>query len=142
MTKKDWILLALDKYPLDRIHVMKILFLLWYRSGRKISDYFQFIPYLYGPCSFEVYTVLESLLNEGHISQPPHQTPKWVHYYLTEKGKELAEQLTRKVSSENLTAIGLIADEVAPLSFYDLLRKVYKEAPEFAVNSIFKNFVK
>jgi len=142
LTKRDWILLLLRQAPLDRIHIMKALFLIWHRLGRKISNYFEFEPYLYGPCSFEVYSVLDSLEAFGFIVQPPHPTPQWVDYYLTEKGKKEVEEAIKKVPSDTISLIKTVATEVAQLSFYELLRKVYAEAPDFARNSMFRGVVK
>lgn len=142
LMKKDWVLLALRKVPLDRIHVMKTLFLIWHRSGRKITNYFEFKPYLYGPCSFEIYTVLESLQTDGFIVQPPYPIPQWVNYYLTERGKKEAEETKKQIPHETVRFIETVADEVSQLSFYELLRKVYTEAPDFAVNSMFRGVIK
>ena len=36
LTRRDWILLFLQEKPLDRIRLMKALFLLWHRSGKMI----------------------------------------------------------------------------------------------------------
>ena len=142
LTKKDWILLVLRKYPMDRIHIMKALFLIWHRAGRKIENYFKFEPYFYGPCSFEVYSILDDLKMNRYIAQPPHPIPQWTNYYLTEKGKKEATEAAKKASHENLKLIEVISEEVSKLSFYELLRKVYTEAPDFAVNSIFKRVSK
>jgi len=142
LTKKDWLLLLLKQSPLDRIHIMKALFLVWHRSRRKIEDYFEFEPYLYGPCSFEVYTVLDNLEGNSYIVQPPHPIPRWVNYYLTERGKKEAEEATKRASSEILRFIESVVKEVSQLSFYELIRKVYAEAPDFAVNSMFKGVIK
>lgn len=142
LTKKDWILLVLRQTPLDRIHIMKTLFLIWHRLGRKIPDFFEFEPYLYGPCSFEVYSVLESLQADGYVVQPPHPMPQWVNYYLTGRGKKEAEEVAKSASPKTLRFIETVAKEASQLSFYELLRKVYNEAPDFAVNSIFRRVIK
>lgn len=142
LTKKDWILLSLKQVPLDRIHIMKALFLIWHRSDRNIKDYFSFLPYLYGPCSFEVYSALESLQADGLIVQPPHSIPQWVKYYLTERGKKEAEEAVKKASPDTLILIETVAEEASQLNFYELLRKVYTEAPDFAVNSMFREVMK
>ncbi len=141
LTKQEWILLILRQAPLDRIHIMKTLFLLWHRSGRNIKDFFKFEPYLYGPCSFEVYAELRYLEDSGFIIRPPHLTPQWVNYYLTEKGREKAEEAAKKAETE-MPIIKDVVDEISHLSFYELLQKVYTEAPDFAVNSMFKEVAK
>ena len=116
---------------------MKALFLIWHRSGRNIPNYFNFEPYLYGPCSFEVYSVLKILETSGFIVQAPHPRPQWVNYFLTARGKEEAEKAKEKASPDTLRVIEKVSHEVSQLSFYELLRKVYAEAPDFTNNSIF-----
>lgn len=142
LTKNDWVLLILRQNPLDRIHIMKALFLIWHRSGRNIKNYFEFVPYLYGPCSFEVYSVLENLQANGFIVQPPHSMPQWVNYYLTDRGKKEVEEAEKRASFEIIRFIETIAKEVSQLSFYELLQRVYAEAPDFAVNSMFRGVIK
>jgi len=142
LTKKDWILLVLKQAPLDRIHIMKALFIIWHRSGRNITDYFEFEPYLYGPCSFEVYSVLGNLQSSGFIDQPLHPVPRWVNYYLTEKGRKEAEQATKGVSYATLRLIEEVSKETSQMGFFELLQRVYTEAPDFAVNSMFRGLIK
>jgi len=142
LTKKDWILLILREAPMDRIHIMKALFLIWHRKNRNLPNYFEFVPYLYGPCSFEVYSMLENLQSTGFIVQPPHPVPQWVNYYLTAKGKKEAEEVSEKVSQQTLEIIKGVVKEISNLNFFELLQKVYKEAPDFANNSIFKGVIK
>jgi len=142
LNKKDWILLLLRQSPLDRIHIMKALFLVWHRSGRDITDYFAFEPYLYGPCSFEVYSVLGNLQSNGLIDQPLHPLPRWVNYCLTEKGRKEAEQATKRAPHVTLGLIEQVSKEISQLAFLELLQRVYAEAPDFAVNSMFKGLVK
>jgi len=142
LTKKDWILLLLSQSPLDRIHIMKALFLIWHRSGRKIKDYFVFEPYLYGPCSFEVYSTLDEMELNRQIVQPPHPVPQWVNYYLTDSGKKEAEEVSKRTLPETVSVIKTVVKEISQLGFYELLKKVYAEAPNFAVNSIFRGVIK
>ena len=140
--KRDWILLMLREVALDRIHIMKGLFLIWHRSGRKITGFFKFEPYLYGPCSFEVYSELETLQADGHVVQATHPIPKWVNYYLTEKGRIVAAEAEERATSKSLEFIKAVVQETSKMSFYELLQKVYTEAPDFAVNSMFRGVMK
>lgn len=130
-------MLALRKHPLDRIRLMKALFLIWHRSGRNIPNYFQFQPYYYGPCSFDIYRKLDTLLEAHFIIQPPTQIQKkWSDYYLTQKGKIAVQKIARKTPSHVLKILDPIVEEVSKMSFRELLLKVYKEAPDFATNSV------
>lgn len=142
LQKRNWILLVLRRVPLDRIHLMKALFLIWCRSGRKIKDYFEFERYLYGPCSFEVYSELDKLMADELIVQPPHPLPQWVNYYLTKKGNKEAGEIAKKVDIETMTLIEETAMEVSQLGFLELLKKVYTEAPDYAVNSMFRRVIR
>jgi len=139
--KAKWILGVLRVAPLDRIHIMKALFLLQRRVG-KIEDYFHFKPYLYGPCSFEVYEVLEILEKEGLIVRPLHPFPHWAAYYLTDRGKREADRIANDLAPELLQHLEEVAREVSRLGFYELLKRVYEEAPEFAVNSVLRELLR
>lgn len=137
LNKREWLLLLLQEKPLDRIRLMKGLFLIWYRSGQKISNYFEFVPYLYGPCSFDFYETLRNIKSEGLITQAPHPVERWSPYFLTNKGKVIADGAWQKADQTTRELIKSIANEVSSLNFYDLLTRVYKEAPKFAEQSVF-----
>jgi uncharacterized protein YwgA len=139
--KAKWILAMLRISPLDRIHIMKALFLLRRRAG-EIPDYFQFEPYLYGPCSFEVYDVLAALEQEGLVVRPLDPMPHWVAYYLTERGKKEAEKAVRDLDPKLRERLEAVTREVSRLGFYELLKRVYDEAPEFAENSVLRGVLK
>lgn len=141
ISKRDWVLLLLRASPLDRIRLMKALFLLWYRSNKHIPEYFDFQPYLYGPCSFEVYSVLDEISKQGLVVQPPHPVHQWANYYLTERGRAAAKEAAQKVDPDTAMKIEQVAQEVSRLGFYELLKKVYNEAPEFAVNSVLRGLI-
>jgi uncharacterized protein YwgA len=98
-TKAKWILMVLRISPLDRIHIMKALFLLQRKAG-KIPDYFHFESYLYGPCSFEVYDALTALEREGLVVRPLHPMLQWAAYYLTDRGKKEAESAVRALDPQ------------------------------------------
>lgn len=141
-SKSKWILVILRRKSLDRIHIMKVLFLIWYRSREEIKDYFQFEPYLYGPYSLEVYSELRNLQEHGFIIQPPSPIQQWTNYYLTIQGSIEAEKSLKKFNSDTITLIDKTVGEISNLGFFELLQKIYKEAPEYAVNSILKGVVK
>jgi len=137
--RRDWILFLLSESSLDRIHLMKGLFLVWYKSDRLIEDYFQFEPYLYGPCSLEVYASLNELLQEGFIAQPQHHDIRYEAYSLTPRGLPIATERRKLLSGRLSKVISGVVSEIKSMGFHELLKMVYKEAPEYAVNSMFKN---
>lgn len=136
LSKRDWLLLLLRQKPLDRIRLMKALFLIWHRSGRTLKDYYEFTPYMYGPCSFELYTELDALQREHLVSQAPHPVSQLASYHLTPMGVSKASVIQHAASGEIVALVRSIAEEVASVSFYALLRKVYSEAPDFASRTV------
>lgn len=136
LERTDWMLAFLANSPLDRIRLVKGLFLLWHRSGRNIPGYFVFVPYLYGPFSFEIYSALTDAQKERLVTQAPDPMPNWAPYYLTEKGSAAAALVRKRLGHQTKDLIDAIAAEVASLGFHDLLRRVYGEAPDFAVESV------
>lgn len=128
------LLVALSGAALDRIRLMKTLFLVWYRHGRPPEGPFFFKPYLYGPCSFEVYRELDKLQAAGLVVQPnPSMQGR---YFLTSAGQDAAVRAQRYLKRELATDLKKKAQWSTTLSFQDLLRAVYAKAPEFATRSV------
>ncbi len=136
LTKREWLLLLLRERPLDRIRLMKALFLIWHRSGRRIEDFYEFVPYMYGPCSFDLYMELDAAEHEQYVTQAPHPVMRWAPYYLTDKGSVAAKNVKRKANEATRNMIEATAKEVASENFHTLLRRVYAEAPDFASQSV------
>ncbi|MDA2926330.1 hypothetical protein MYX78_03690 [Acidobacteria bacterium AH-259-G07] len=129
------ILVALQAVPLDRIRLMKTLFLIWYRAGQPATGPFQFEPYLYGPCAFDLYRALDEIEGGGLIVQTPEPFGRHGRYFLTETGKtKVASQ--RLLDDEQCRQIASVARWAANQNFRSLLNQVYKEAPEFASRSV------
>jgi len=138
LKKQDWILLLLQEKPLDRIRLMKALFLIWHRSGRNIATFYEFVPYMYGPCSFDLYRELNLAEKDQLISQAPHVISQWAPYFLTERGSKIVSNVGKKLDRKLLNLIRSVAVEVASVGFNELLRRVYAEAPDFASQSVMK----
>lgn len=133
--QRGQLLAALLAAPLDRLSLMKTLFLFWYRTGKRADGAFQFSPYLYGPYSPELYSVLEEMQASGLVIQSAHAVERWGKYYLTEAGRKAAIS-DKSLSAPLKQAIGEIATWANGQTFYTLLQQVYREAPEFATQSI------
>lgn len=138
--KKDILLVLLDMPTDDNplmspIQIMKSMFLV--KNELNLTDFYQFEPYLYGPCSFEIYTDLISLSEEKLIEEI--KTPfSWNYYKTTLKGKELSRKLATGIEKNILKKIQEIKKLVVCMNLIELLRYVYEKHPEFAVNSIIK----
>lgn len=142
MQKQDWLLVYLSlpsksKMDLiDPIRIMKGLFLFKMEFKEELGDFYDYKPYFYGPCSFEIYSDLLSLQLEGLVDRCSQPLSRWSYYRLTEKGQEQASILIKDVSSELLTQLKTIKIKVTSLSFLDLLKEIYREYPEYAQNSV------
>ena len=138
LKKQAQVLCALNSVPLDRIRLMKTLFLFWFRSGKPEEGPFIFKPYLYGPCSFELYESLE-YMSKNHLIVEPLST-RSTSLYITEKGK-IEFNKSQELKDAEKDALSRIAIWCSEQNFTSLLRSVYEEAPEFASKSIVREKV-
>lgn len=136
LRRQAQILVALDAAPLDRIHLMKTIFLYWHRSGRPSDGPFEFKPYLYGPCAFDLYRALDFLVFHRFAIQLPHQPEKAVPYYITALGRKAMRRIA--LPEDERETIKKIARNVAGLDLKALLTAVYREAPDFASKSLLR----
>ena len=124
------ILVALEAAPLDRIRLMKTLFLVWHRSGRPNTGPFDFQPYLYGPCALDLYTALDGLKARGLVIPQRGRSPV---YHLTESGKR--EAVTAPVDARLRALVAEIARWAVGQELSGLVNQVYAEAPDFAAQA-------
>jgi len=146
ISKKDWLLLFLattragtSEIPdADPIRIQKGMFLFTMESGIPNKQRYEFHPYNYGACSFEIYRDLDLLVAQGYLEKLESQRRSWPFYRVTQKGMEKAEQL-RKIVPQ--TAGGALADRkefTFSHSFFDMLREIYKRYPKYAQRSVLK----
>lgn len=118
-----------DKRQMSPLQIMKALFL--YTQEEKPKDFYEFVPYLYGPCSFDVYADLKSLESGGFIITYPTYRG-WSFFGVTSEGEKHLIGDTKIIQK---------LDEIKKLilskSFIELLKYVYSKYPKFAQNSIF-----
>ncbi|MCD6328573.1 hypothetical protein J7M28_13605 [bacterium] len=101
-----------------------------------MKGFYEFTPYMYGPCSFDLYGELERLQHEHLVSQVPHTVAQWASYHLTPRGETEASAIEKKADEKTVELVRSIAREVASLGFHGLLKKVYSEAPDFASRTV------
>lgn len=143
LTKKQQTLLAFlaasADVELDPIRIMKGLFLLAQEaksSTLAYEDKYEFVPFNYGPCSFEVYRDLDYLRSKCLIKQTRQSAESWFRYSITEDGLRVFASLDLNVHLNKY--IRILNEFVRSLSFADLLKVVYAEYPDFAVKSVFQ----
>lgn len=136
--RRDQVLAALSAAPLDRVRLMKTAFLVWHRNGRPADGPFDFRPYLYGPCAFDLYDALEILERRGRVARAPHIVFRWAPYHLTEAGRQAAARAVARLGARRARELMDTARWAARQSFRSLLARVYEEAPDFAASSLLR----
>lgn len=135
MNKSDWLLLAIGE-RMEPIQIQKTMFKFVNEAEVPTSEAYQFRPYNWGPCSFEIYDDLQSLRLDGKVETIPTGRG-WSTYRLTELGRREAE-VARANADENLAQkLAGIRQWVTSKSFGELLREVYRDYPTYATESIF-----
>ncbi len=120
-----------DKKPMSPLQLMKAIFL--YTQEEKPKDFYEFIPYLYGPCSFDVYADLKFLESNGFITSYPTYRG-WSFFGITSEGEKYLMSDTKVIRK-----LDKIKKTILSKSFIGLLKYVYSKYPEFTQNSIFNN---
>jgi uncharacterized protein YwgA len=142
MRRQDWTLLTLgiaDGQFLTPVQMQKSLFLFQKKFPFVAGDnYYNFQPYNYGPFDASIYHDAETLSEEGFalVSKPPGQ--RWFVYSATPQGIREANKIKGQVPIQAAQELESIVNRVKSLSFSELVNEVYKEYPEYKVNSVFQ----
>lgn len=140
VSREDWLLCFIagtEGYDgwVDRIRVMKGMFLFQHEGAPPAEANYAFRPYDYGPFTPDVYRDLEALAARGLIVSSPDMQS----FRATEAGRALVAQLNYSAPHrERLEALRI---EVGELGFRQLLRRVYVAHPDYAVRSRAKDVV-
>lgn len=100
------------------------------------NETYEFVPYNWGPCSFEIYNDLASLRDSGLVQAVP-TAGGWSAYRLTPAGQTRATQLRGKANRKSFQQLVSIRQWVVERPFEELLRDVYDEYPDYATQSMF-----
>lgn len=138
MKVSDWILITVDyakEEGLTPIQLQKTLFLIG--QSLKLKDFYNFVPYSYGPFDSQIYSDAELLSIDGCINVT-YNGRSYPHYKISVTGSERASEIKAKMEKKDTDFIEKTVEFVKSLSFKELLKAVYKSYPAYAVNSIFK----
>lgn len=142
MERRMWALLAIDAGGdpgLSPVQLQKTLFLLGENCRDDVGDvYYEFVPYDYGPLSMAVYGEAKELASEGLIAIRSAPGRRWSNYHITPEGRSIAETVRAKVDQVAAQYLQVIVDWAKKLTFAELLTAIYKQYPEYKVNSIFR----
>lgn len=136
MSKRDWLLMAIGDY-IEPIQLQKTLFKFAQEADAPPADRYQFIPYNWGPCSFEIYDDLAVLRGQGLV-EFTNTARGWKAYRLTDLGQTQSAQ-TRACSDAKLVGVlDSIRAWVKSRPFKRLLTDVYTQYPAYAGRSFFE----
>jgi len=141
MRRTDWLIVFLAPLSsateaLDPIRIQKGMFYFSRKASVPSSELYKFDPYYYGPCSFRIYSDIDTLVSEGLVERVPVQGQSWSRYKLTAEGKMRAEELIESAPEKALRVCRSARARVIRHSFRNLLQEVYRDYPEYATKSI------
>lgn len=129
------IIAAANGEPVTPAQLQKVAFLLGDEFGDKLTGYYQFRKYDYGPFCADIYRDAQQLEREGKITIALHPRGGWRQYSATLAGIHAdAEGIPEEVSSYIVDKVKWARD----LSFQELVRAVYQLYPSYRENSVFQ----
>jgi uncharacterized protein len=141
LERRDWLLVALAEAAngqLSPVQIQKAMFL--FREGARQQlpqdQFYEFVPYHYGPFSADIYYDLEALERRDLVEILRSETGRRRSYIITPDGRARAEAI-RAEARRPYAYIGNLTRWIARKPFPDLLRYIYRRWPEFRRNSIF-----
>ena len=147
MDRADWLLMFLTDparrgqqvKALEPLKIMKGMFLVSQRGQGELSDLYQFAAYDYGPFTADVYRDLDELALAGLIVQEAVPGRSWRTYRPTIDGLERAIALAENVDQGARDTLSEAYRFVETRGFLRLLRDIYAEYPDYAVNTVVKD---
>jgi hypothetical protein len=143
MDRKDWTLLvinAADGKGLSPVQLQKCLFLLGQKLPTQVDDsFYHFIAHNYGPFDSSIYLDAKLLADEGLVNISQTTGTRFPIYTITSEGSEVARELEGRMPPHVTEYIKRLVIWSQSLSFEQLIRAIYKNYPEFSVNSVFGN---
>jgi uncharacterized protein len=127
-----------EQYPLDRIRIQKLLFLLTRRGSPSWRSLYNYIPYNWGPYSSQLTFDIGDLVRRGLIERDDSAS-RYDQYRTTVEGEARAREIWSSLTPPEQAFIRSVRAYVTHRSFTQLLREVYAEYPEFATASQFSS---
>lgn len=98
-----------------------------------LQEYFNFIPYDYGPYSFVLKKIIDDQVNEGYIVVEKSDDRQ--DFILTYNGVEKAEMLSKNLDKKTKQTLENLRREATQLGYRGVLRYVYSRYPEYTTAS-------
>ena len=134
MTRQDWLLLAIQD-RIEPIQLQKTLFKFGQESGAPEGELYNFEPYNWGPCSFQIYEDMAQLRDQGLVEMIPTGRG-WNIYGMTAIGQQRAAECSN--ASDLVQCLEQIRTYVVSRDFETLLTDVYDDYPDYARLSLFR----
>ncbi len=141
--RSAWLVLLLDRAALgasgpdelDPVRIQKGMFLLSKRGPAR--GLYTFRAYDWGPFSSAIYGDLDAMTRQGYLDEQRVVGRTWSTYRVTPSGHELAVAMARQIGDVKVGWLRSAREFLTTRSFAQLLREIYEEYPDFAVNSRF-----
>ena len=142
LLKKDWTLLAIalaEGKPLSPVQLQKSVFLFGKLLPDEVlpEDFYEFVPYNYGPFCPEVYSDAEELAEEGLVQISFVATHGYSQYSATPEGLTEGQRLAELLASNVAEHAQIIIEWVRAQTFRGLVSAIYEKYPEYRANSVF-----
>ena len=125
----------LKNEPIDgSLKLMKEAFLLKTELGERFG--YNFVPYDFGPCSFQIYEDLKELTNEGIVKEDKNKV--FSVYTISSSYENTVMELIENLKPEVREAIFKIKKEFNELTYYALISYVYQKYPQWTRASKFR----
>lgn len=136
MERYEWLLLAIGNGMIEPVQVQKLMFLFSQETQVPEAEAYEFVPYNWGPCSFDIYADMDSFINDDIVERFPTNRG-WSSYGLTDKGRATVAQLRKVADKTHLEELNDCRAWVTSMTFRGLLNEVYRKYPQYAVASEF-----
>lgn len=139
LSREDYVLLLISlpggRYDLDRIRVMKGMFLLAEEAPDGMPKLHNFKAYDWGPFSPDVYDDLDTLERRGLIAVEGGVRHRYETYRATSLGQVRAAQLIGSLPKPVAEKVAEVKNLVTSMPFLHLLEYVYDRHPDYAKRS-------
>jgi hypothetical protein len=143
MNRQDWLLLVLasSEKALTPVQLQKSLFLLEKTLPNDLigEDYYDFVPFDYGPFDSDIYQDAEELAGQQLATVVPSMVGRWQEYSIRLDGLDRARVIQEELPANVQVYVRNLVEWVQSKSFPQLVRFVYEHYPEYKVNSVFQD---
>jgi uncharacterized protein YwgA len=140
IARKDWTLLALHiagEKGLTPAQLQKVLFLAKQNFSSKLTDFYEFKPYNYGPFDKAISRDVEELAEAGYVKLVKQPNQSWSAYRINGASR-VSEELIQEADADVVKYLTKSVHWAQSISFEKLITSIYNAYPEYKVNSVFR----